>query len=62
GYTSTLVAAKVGPDDVDRAAEVINSFPQVTHNYERDGEFNVWFTVIARSDASSLGASTWPVA
>ncbi len=48
GYTSTLAAARVPRDQLEEAAEYINRFPQVTHNYERDDEFNLWFTVIAR--------------
>ena len=49
GYASTLCAAQVAPESVDAAAALINSFPEVTHNYLRDNPFNVWFTVIARS-------------
>jgi len=51
GYTSTLAAARVPPDQIEETAEYINRFPQVTHNYERDDEFNLWFTVIARDAA-----------
>ncbi|MBR0406394.1 MAG: radical SAM protein [Eggerthellaceae bacterium] len=51
GYTSTLVAVKVSGDQdaVDRAAELISAHPEVTHNYLRPAEFNVWFTAIAPS-------------
>ena len=49
GYTSTLVAAKVAPEKLDDTVAAINRLPQVTHNYEREHEYNVWFTVIARS-------------
>ncbi len=51
GYTSTLAAARVPQDRIEETAEYINRFPQVTHNYERDDEFNLWFTVIARDAA-----------
>lgn len=49
GYTSTLVAVKVSGDSntVDRAAALISAHPEVTHNYLRPAEFNVWFTAIA---------------
>lgn len=50
GYTSTLAAARVPREKIDSAAEFINKYPQVTHNYERDDEFNLWFTVIARGE------------
>lgn len=47
GFCSTLAAVRVAPDDVDRAAEVIGRYREVTHSYLRDHEFNIWFTVIA---------------
>ena len=50
GYTSTLVAARVPEELLEKTAEYINSYPQVTHNYERSGEFNIWFTIIARDE------------
>ena len=45
GYRSMLVAARTPPERADEAAEVINSHPGVTHNYQRDHEFNIWFTL-----------------
>jgi radical SAM protein with 4Fe4S-binding SPASM domain len=47
GFCSTLAAVRVTPDMVDRAAEVIGCYPEVTHSYLRDHEFSIWFTVIA---------------
>ncbi|MHC4119440.1 MAG: siroheme decarboxylase subunit alpha [Planctomycetota bacterium] len=47
GFSSTLAAVSVGPEIVDRAAEVIGEFPEVTHNYLRNDVFNIWFTMIA---------------
>jgi len=35
---------------VDRAAEVIGQFHEVTHSYLRDDAFNIWFTIIAPDD------------
>ena len=49
GYESTLVAMKVDKEDTDRVSEVINMFPEVTHNYLRDAEYNIWFTITARN-------------
>ena len=54
GYKSSLVAAKVKPEHLEAAAEVINSHPGVSHNYERSHEFNLWFTVAIPPD-SKLG-------
>ncbi len=45
GYHSTLVAFKVDKQDIDYAVKIINSHPGVSHNYERDHEFNIWFTL-----------------
>jgi len=54
GYSSMLVAAKVDPEHPWRAAGVINQHPGVSHNYLRDHEFNIWFTIATESD-SRLG-------
>jgi DNA-binding Lrp family transcriptional regulator len=54
GYRSMLVAAKVDPEHPWRAAKIINSHPGVSHNYLRDHDFNIWFT-IATEPGSRLG-------
>ena len=54
GYKSMLVAAKVDADNPWRAAKVINSHPGVSHNYLRNHDFNIWFT-IAVEPGSRLG-------
>jgi DNA-binding Lrp family transcriptional regulator len=54
GYKSMLVAAKVDPEHPWRAARIINSHPGVSHNYLRDHDFNIWFT-IATEPGSKLG-------
>ena len=45
GYSSALVAAKVDPDRVDEAAEVISRHPGVSHNYKRNHAYNLWYTL-----------------
>ncbi len=45
GYESMLVAAKVDPENPHRAARIINSHPGVSHNYLRNHDFNLWFTI-----------------
>jgi len=47
GFSSTLAAVSVKPDLVEQAAEIIGKFPEVTHSYLRNDNFNIWFTVIA---------------
>jgi DNA-binding Lrp family transcriptional regulator len=49
GFVSTLCAAKVPVNAIDAFAEAVNQYSGVTHNYQRDNEFNVWFTFIART-------------
>jgi DNA-binding Lrp family transcriptional regulator len=54
GYSSMLVAAKVDPQFPHRAAQVINAHPGVSHNYLRNHDFNLWFTIATAPD-SRLG-------
>jgi siroheme decarboxylase len=54
GYASSLVAAKIAPEKLDAAVSVINSHPGVSHNYLRNHEFNLWYT-IAVPPISKLG-------
>lgn len=54
GYRSSLVAMAVPPERADEAAEVINAHPGVSHNYRRNHEFNLWFTVAVPA-TSKLG-------
>ncbi len=45
GYKSSLIAMKIDPDKLDYVAQQINRHPGVSHNYERNHEFNLWFTL-----------------
>jgi DNA-binding Lrp family transcriptional regulator len=49
GFISTLCAAKVPNNKIDSFAKVVNRYAGVTHNYQRDNKYNVWFTFIAPS-------------
>ena len=49
GYASTLVACKVPQERLENVARLVSDMPGVTHNYERDGEYNLWFTLTAAS-------------
>jgi len=51
GAVSGLVAMKVARDRIEAAAEAASAYPEVTHNYEREDEVNLWFTIIARDRA-----------
>jgi len=54
GYKSSLVAFKVDEDLIDSASQIINAHPGVSHNYLRNHDFNIWFTM-AVSPKSKLG-------
>ena len=54
GYSSMLVAAKVDAEHPHRPAQIINSHPGVSHNYLRNHDFNLWFTIATEPD-SKLG-------
>ncbi len=45
GYSSALIAAKVDPERIDEAAEVISRHPGVSHNYKRNHAYNLWYTL-----------------
>ncbi len=51
GYKSSLVAAKYPADKLEAAAEIVNKHPGVSHNYERNHEFNLWYTVAIPPDS-----------
>ena len=46
GYRGTLVALKVKPTELSAVAEAVNRYPGATHNYEREGLYNLWFTLL----------------
>lgn len=54
GYDSTLAASRVAPDRVEAAANVLCEHPGVSHCYERDHAYNLWYT-LAVTPASKLG-------
>ena len=54
GYKSSLVAFKIPHAKIDDAVKIINSHPGISHNYERNHDFNIWFTLGISPD-SKLG-------
>ena len=45
GGAFSLVAMQVPDERYDAVAEVVNSYPEVAHNYQRDHAFNMWFVL-----------------
>jgi len=54
GYKSSLVAFEIAKENIDEAVKILNAHPGISHNYERNHSFNIWFT-IAIAPNSSLG-------
>ena len=50
GYKGTLCALQVPEAEIEQVAEVVNSYPGITHNYLRSHDYNMWFTLLAPSD------------
>ncbi|HDP98089.1 MAG TPA: Lrp/AsnC family transcriptional regulator [bacterium] len=49
GYFSTLVAARVPDEKLEKMVEKLNRYSGVTHNYLRGHYYNLWFTLTACS-------------
>jgi DNA-binding Lrp family transcriptional regulator len=47
GYESALVAGRVPEGDLERVVPILNAHPTITHNYLRDHDYNLWFTIAA---------------
>jgi DNA-binding Lrp family transcriptional regulator len=47
---STLMAMKVPDEQMKKVVSIVNEYTGVTHNYQREHDFNLWFTVTACGD------------
>lgn len=50
-----LCALQVPEEDFDHVAEMVNSFRQVAHNYERAHRLNMWFVLATESKTEQRG-------
>ena len=53
GYTSSLVAFEIHQDKIDDAVIILNSHPGISHNYERNHKYNIWFTIAISPESKS---------
>ena len=59
GGAFLLAAMQVPPDDVERVAAIVNSRPEVAHNYLREHRFNLWFVLAAESAERVDCVNSW---
>lgn len=52
GYHTTLVVMRVAENQLEKAAQVIVGHPEISHGYEREHHFNLWFTLSVPSTAA----------
>ena len=45
GYESALAVGRVAENDLDRVATILSEHPTITHNYKRNHDLNLWFTI-----------------
>ena len=50
-HAATLVALRVPKERLDEVAAIISSYPEVSHNFQRDHDYSLWFTIAAKDGA-----------
>jgi DNA-binding Lrp family transcriptional regulator len=50
-HAATLVALRVPEERLDEVAAVVSSCPAVSHNFQREHEYSLWFTIAAKDEA-----------
>ncbi len=45
---SSLMAMAIPPNQLQQVASIVNQYPEVNHNYERENHLNLWFVLIAK--------------
>ena len=49
-HAATLVALHVPEERLEDIATVISSYPEVSHNFQRDHYYSLWFTIAAQNE------------
>lgn len=52
--SSTLIAMRVPEERMCEVAAIVNEYSSVSHNYRRDGDYNLWFTIAAAGEEELL--------
>ncbi|MDI6858602.1 MAG: AsnC family transcriptional regulator [Dehalococcoidia bacterium] len=60
GGKRMLAAMSVPPDRLEEVASYVNGFPAVSHNYEREHHYNLWF-VISSADPAEVDAALYAI-
>ena len=50
-HAATLIALRVPKERLDEVAAIISSYPEVSHNFQREHEYSLWFTIAAKDEA-----------
>ncbi|MCF6204842.1 MAG: Lrp/AsnC family transcriptional regulator [Methylococcaceae bacterium] len=48
--TSSLIAMAIPENQLQSVANIVSSYPEVNHNYERENRFNLWFVLITKNE------------
>src|SRR5208283_871602 len=49
-HAATLVALHVPVENTDKIAAIISSYAEVSHNFQRDHYYSLWFTIAAQNE------------
>ncbi|MFH1898844.1 MAG: AsnC family transcriptional regulator [Candidatus Desantisbacteria bacterium] len=56
GLSTTLIGMEVSEERIGEVVDIVNAYPEVTHNYQRVAEdYNLWFTIAAKSNEGMIG-------
>ena len=50
-HAATLVALRVPEERIEEIAAIISSYPEVSHNFQRDHDYSLWFTIATKDEA-----------
>ncbi|MFA4876624.1 MAG: AsnC family transcriptional regulator [Methanoregula sp.] len=48
---ATLVALRVPKERIEKVAALVSSYREVSHNFRREHDYSLWFTIAAKDEA-----------